>query len=280
MKLSIASDIHLEFGDVTLENTDNTDILILAGDICITHELDSFPEGSVIVQENQQRMYDRAQRYRDFFKDVCSKWQYVLYVAGNHEFYHSKFHHGLKVLDILAAEIDNLYFLENDFININDVKFLGATLWTNMDNMDPLTMQCARYGMNDYRTITNDRKPIGEEGNILYSKLDPKDTIERHVRSASWLDVNARNTNQQVVVITHMAPTFASISDEFRGDPLNGAYASDLSEMIMDNTNITHWFHGHMHAPSDYMVGNCRVVANPCGYPGQIPDWKLITVEV
>ena len=26
------------------------------------------------------------------------------------------------------------------------------------------------------------------------------------------------------------------------------------------------WMHGHLHAPSDYLVEGCRVVANPLGY--------------
>ena len=26
------------------------------------------------------------------------------------------------------------------------------------------------------------------------------------------------------------------------------------------------WLHGHLHCPSDYVVDQCRVVANPLGY--------------
>jgi len=32
MRVSICSDIHLEFGDINLQNTDNADVLILGGD--------------------------------------------------------------------------------------------------------------------------------------------------------------------------------------------------------------------------------------------------------
>ena len=34
MKVALASDIHLEFGPIELENTESADVLILAGDIC------------------------------------------------------------------------------------------------------------------------------------------------------------------------------------------------------------------------------------------------------
>jgi hypothetical protein len=40
---------------------------------------------------------------------------------------------------------------------------------------------------------------------------------------------------------------------------MNGAFASDLSEFIMDRPQIKMWTHGHMHNVSDYMVGDTRV---------------------
>jgi hypothetical protein len=47
---------------------------------------------------------------------------------------------------------------------------------------------------------------------------------------------------------------------------MNGGYASDLSEDILDNENIRVWVHGHMHDPVDYKIGETRVLANPRGY--------------
>jgi predicted phosphodiesterase len=38
LKLALASDLHLEFGDIVLENKENADILILAGDICLAKD--------------------------------------------------------------------------------------------------------------------------------------------------------------------------------------------------------------------------------------------------
>ena len=39
MKIAVCSDIHLEFGPIELENTDNADVLILSGDICVAKDL-------------------------------------------------------------------------------------------------------------------------------------------------------------------------------------------------------------------------------------------------
>jgi hypothetical protein len=51
---------------------------------------------------------------------------------------------------------------------------------------------------------------------------------------------------------------------------MNGGYASNLSEFILDHPRIKAWTHGHMHQQFDYMVGDTRVVCNPRGYPGEV----------
>jgi hypothetical protein len=49
---------------------------------------------------------------------------------------------------------------------------------------------------------------------------------------------------------------------------MNGGYCSNLEEFILDHPQIRLWTHGHMHDPSDYMIGETRVVCNPRGYVG------------
>ena len=39
MKIAVCSDLHLEFGTISLENTENADVLILSGDICVARDL-------------------------------------------------------------------------------------------------------------------------------------------------------------------------------------------------------------------------------------------------
>ena len=39
MKIAVCSDLHLEFGTISLENTENADVLILSGDICVANDL-------------------------------------------------------------------------------------------------------------------------------------------------------------------------------------------------------------------------------------------------
>jgi hypothetical protein len=71
------------------------------------------------------------------------------------------------------------------------------------------------------------------------------------------------------VVITHHAPSFASVNEKYAHEKtMNGGYASELTEFVLDHTNIKVWVHGHMHDPVDYMIENTRVLSHPRGYYG------------
>ena len=79
--------------------------------------------------------------------------------------------------------------------------------------------------------------------------------------------VKQKEDGKKVVVVTHHLPSFQSIPERFRGESLNGAYASELFEDIME-TQPDIWCHGHTHGSSDYMIGNTRILCNPRGYHG------------
>jgi hypothetical protein len=65
---------------------------------------------------------------------------------------------------------------------------------------------------------------------------------------------------------------------------MNGAFRSELDGFILSkHDRIKLWVHGHMHNPSDYMIGDTRVVCNPRGYVGhekRADEFKLQYVEV
>jgi hypothetical protein len=51
-------------------------------------------------------------------------------------------------------------------------------------------------------------------------------------------------------------------------DAFNPSFASDMSRFIIES-KAKLWVHGHIHSPSDYMIGSTRVLANPRGYPNE-----------
>ena len=247
MNIQLVSDLHLNWGPITLPGGD---VLIMAGDI---FEASDWRKG---IQP--------ATTYYDQFIDELKKYQKVLYVFGNHEHYGGDYS---KTASILADHLpSHVTFLENSYTELEGIRFWGATVWTDMDRNNPLTIQAAQGGMNDYNYIKWKRKVTQANGHSYWtSDFTPQATSEIHRESLKSLK---HSLQEQVphFVITHHAPTHMSLDPRYRGDNLNHCYYSDLSNTILDNPHIKTWVHGHLHNPSDYMVGTTRVLCNPRGY--------------
>lgn len=260
MKIAVCSDLHLEFDDITLKNTEGADVLILSGDILIAEDLHNHqPSDSVADLGRRQAV---ALRFRDFLKRCSFQFPHVVYVAGNHEFYHGRWRASLDHLREECARFDNVYFMEQDTRVIDDVTFVGATLWTDCNRGDPMTLHALGDMMNDFKVIRND-----EHG---YTKLRPAHAMHRHQQTMSYFrTVLADLKDSKVVVVGHHAPSHRSIAEQYRNSYLmNGGYHSELSEFILDHPQVVLWTHGHTHDPFDYLIGTTRIVCNPRGYAG------------
>ena len=276
MKIALCSDLHLEFEDIVLKNTEGAEVLILSGDIMLAEDLHNHPPTVVSPYESYTELGTRqkaAQRFLDFLKRCSFEFPNVVYVAGNHEFYHGRWKESITHLREECAKFSNVYFLERDVKVINEVSFSGATLLTDMNKGDPLTLHAISDMMNDFRIIRND-----EHG---YTKLRPAHAMYRHQQTLSYLKaVLPDMKDKKVVFVGHHGPSAMSTHPRYAGDYLmNGGYRSELSEMILDNPQIKLWTHGHMHDPFDYMIGTTRVVCNPRGYSGHDPQADVFELK-
>jgi len=273
VRIKLVSDLHLEFSDIDIPNNENCDVLILGGDILIAQDLHDHPRQSWV--ESKQYLWrggnmrpELSDRFRNFL-DRCSKnYPYVIYVAGNHEFYHGKW---IATLDYLREECNhwpNIYFLEKDVKVINGWPFLGCTLWTDLNKGNPITMHHVSMLLNDHRLIRHD--------GLGYTKIRAIHTLERHRDHLEWLKKTVPQYDK-CVVVGHMGPSHLSIHEKYKNDiHVNGAYCSDLSEFILDNPNIKLWTQGHTHHAFEYKIGETLVACNPRGYEGHEPDsgWR------
>lgn len=278
MKITIASDLHLEFETIRLDNESNADVLVLAGDIVCAAPLRKYgyvstPEYEIHKKHELKKL---ASRFSEFFDHVSKQYKTVVCVAGNHELYGDRWVSGIDILRNFYMRWSNVRFLEDGFTVIDDVPFIGSTLWTDMHNSHPIVMYDIEHGLNDYLLIRNDSSG--------FKKLKATDTIVRHKTSLERIKTTLeRFSNQSCVVVSHHAPTHLSSHPRYHtNDNLNFAYHSDLGNMIAYTENIKLWVHGHTHDCFDYNVGGTRVVCNPRGYVGyeSAEKFSLKTIEL
>jgi len=283
MKIAVASDLHLEFGDINLQNTDNADVLILSGDICVAADIGkpdphNFMEGA------------RGTRIVDFFKRCSFQFPHVVYIMGNHEHYHGDFPQtSSKIRSMLASHmLSNVYFLDKQIKVIDDVTFIGGTLWTDMNKEDPMTLHSMTGMMNDFRTVENSDREVtyrtfDDANNVKFktrpARFSPEDAVEDHKKMLEYIRIIIEGKNEKFVVVGHHAPSKQSTHPRYKNEQLmNGGYSSELSEFILDHPQIKLWTHGHTHEVFDYMIGSTRIVCNPRGYINheqRADDFKL-----
>ena len=282
MKIAVASDIHLEFGDLDFGNPDGAEVLILSGDICVANDLGHNTIESTV-------MY-RSTRYHGFFERCCERFPHVIYVLGNHEHYHGDVAATLDHMRAVLAHLPNLYIMEKESRVIGDTTFVAGTLWTDMNQEDLHTLAHMRGYMNDFRIIEDSRALVhfkDRDGKFQtrVGKWTPEASVTDHkamkgmIRETVEADPTAR-----YVVVGHHAPSRLSTKPRYQKDVVvNGGYSSSLDDFILDHPQIKLWTHGHTHDVFDYMIGSCRIVCNPRGYAGheeQANLWQLITVDV
>lgn len=243
MKLLVASDVHLEFGEPWQPADADYDVLVLAGDIHVGTAGWKF-----FSSEREAAM---------------------VYVAGNHEFYGQHLPATLRALHRLGAEGAGrgAFFLERSSTVIEGVRLLGCSLWTDFclfgGERQCAAMEAAERAMTDYRKIV-----IAKDGPTKVM-LAAQDTLRLHQQARDWLAREfARPHEGPTVVVTHHAPSIHSLAPRFRADRVSAAYASNL-EALIEEYQPALWLHGHTHTACDYRIGATRVVANPKGYPGE-----------
>mgnify|MGYP003344250880 CR=1 FL=1 len=306
MKIAVCSDVHLEFGPITLENPGDVDVLILSGDIIVERDLDEWSE----VQAENGFSRHRSVMFHTFFQECAAAFPHVIYVAGNHEHYHGDFKYTLSGLKNKLGRLKNLHILDKECVKIDDVMFVGSTLWTDMNKEDALTLFHIRKMMNDFRCVKNSNQEVyhtvplykrkeddsgyelDEKGFMIQvgtkkkaspASFSPEDAVVENRKSFDYIKLMVEN-NDKVVVVGHHTPSRQSCHPRYAHDELmNGGYHNSYEEYIMDHPQIKVWTHGHTHERYDYMIGDTRIVCNPRGYKGYeeiANDFELRVVEV
>lgn len=173
MNIQIASDLHLDqlkslsFKDIIFPNSD---ILILAGDVC---HIETF------------HLYD------DFFNYLNENFKYIIYIPGNHEFYNKR---GKSIEDLenilkyLLSKYKNFIYLNNNSILLEDVLITGSCLWCS-PKIDPPPW----FKIDIKKEKINKLK----EDSISYLQKVSSLNVDKHVIITHYPPVNIAKTHRK-----------------------------------------------------------------------------------
>ena len=241
----LASDLHLDFAAMNPEFFEwRGDVLLLAGDL---------------AEE------DTLRKKTDFWDQVQHMAKEVYVISGNHEYYGSEIDTADRHLSEFLKAYPNIRLLQDECVETHGVMLFGGTLWADFEGGKPTVMWVMRQRMNDYHRIR-----VANKG---YSKLTPEQTMRKHRDSLEALQAALQQyPDKPFLVMTHHAPSFESIRRDYANHELNGAYATNLEQLIINNRQIQAWVHGHIHTHKSYDVEGCMVIVNARGYPGERPN--------
>lgn len=235
MKIQYASDLHLEFPKNKEFIKANPiepmgDILLLAGDIM---------------------PFTQLERLGSFLDELAENYETTYWIPGNHEYYGGDI--SLRSCRFEEKIRENVILLNNRTIITAGYRFIFSTLWSQISVQNE---QQVLYGLNDFNYIKIDGKPLTVSA---YNA--------RHKQALDFLNKELKKkVSEFTVVVTHHVPTFQHYPEQYKNDPLNEAFATELYDLITE-TQPDFWIYGHHHNnTTDFTIGKTQMLTNQLGY--------------
>ncbi len=261
MKLQLLSDLHLEVDPSFVpQPAPDADLLILAGDI------GALPDAPLSRHGQTDWCLNR-------FSPRLGHWPVpVVYLPGNHEFDGQDFDVCYANLRAHALEL-GMIWLEKETLELDGVRLIGTTLWTDFEALChwPQPMPDSAPGAMTHYLHTRQKAShaadfyLKKVGTTRYGlPFDAAAVRDEALVCQDWLRAQLDLPfHGKTVAITHFAPSLKSHDPRYGITPGTAGFCNSLDALVPE---ADLWLHGHLHCPSDYRVGKCRVVANPLGY--------------
>lgn len=240
-RFQIMSDLHLELGQ--------------------QYYLYDFPvTGSVLILAgNIGRLVD-YEHYLYFLQVQAKRYDKVLLVLGNQEFYDLSYDEGIDAAKRLTSDkrlagkvqlLHRSVYVDSYYSTI----VFGCTLWSHIPHA---SREWVGWKISDYHKI---RDWSVEANNAVHQQESwwLRDSMRR-------LCENYCDTKRNLLVVTHHAPRVEGTSASgYAGNPWASVFASDvLSTMRLER--IKTWVFGHTEYTTDFMVGGMQLVSNQRGF--------------
>jgi hypothetical protein len=242
----LISDLHLETWSERFnwENQPTSPICVVAGDISC----------------------DRALAI-DTLEQLSEAYNVVIYIDGNaeHEYYSGGISNSYRELQTLISPMENVIFMQDNVVIINNVAFLATNGWWGYDFDSALSFE---QSINWYQN----KKNISQ-----YSALEIKAYAEH---DAAYMIKSIKKLQTQkdvksIVMISHTVPAPWIIShdielvDTWRFNTMGN---SQLEMALKEDTEnkIKIWCFGHYHKSVEVVKNNISYISNPRGISNSI----------
>jgi len=252
--LRFASDLHLEF----LTNISQNSVLKPIW------KFDRKPNASYHLALLGDISNPYKNSLTEFLDLVSPKYNKIIYIPGNHEYYNldpnrvNDMETVKGKLENICNRYPNVTLLDNKVIEIDGIRMIGTTLWSEISNTK---LDYYSKAINDYKLIQTDGK-----------FLTPLDTNELNKNNISWLEKEIDSDTKPCIVLTHHAPLFNNpILNQFTSDPKytlkenNQAFHNNLLRLL--KSPVKAWLYGHTHYSSRFILNDVIVATNQLGYP-------------
>lgn len=255
MRVHSVSDLHCDNWEL-LNHPMATPALKVSGDILIIN-------GDISDGELEKHLSKLTRHY-------VNAGLPVLYVPGNHDYYYTDINDGSKAMRQACANA-GVVLLNGDAFVKEGVRFFGTTLWAAFDleeHSQAMQMNMSKVLVADYKYIRG---------------LSPQHTWHLHHQARLQIERqghDALENDQQFVLVSHHAPLHECIPEKFATNPISGAYASDLANLLKA-ANVHTAVFGHMHgtahgaaksAPGTNLYINARGCLRGSALENAIPE--------
>lgn len=237
-KIGLVSDLHLEASNCEIDSK-NWDYLVVAGDLSSDLNL-----------------------IEDFFSYKAPLDIPIIYVLGNHEYERRDVDSTPKKIKEMLSFSKNIHVLDNESIVIDDIKFIGSTLWSNFE-LDGIrakeqAMKWAEQNVVDFYKI------FKLDEFYRYVPINGNDMLKMNEKAYKFLEFELKKNDfsGKKVVITHFAPHKKSVHENYK-HTISSYWVNHFEELLGYSE---YWFHGHTHNSFEYEVEGTVVACNPRGY--------------
>lgn len=227
--LVAASDLHTEFYDQLEDLQPLADLfqpakfLVLAGDLGVDQNISKL-------------LY--------FIRKVKDKYDHILLVSGNHDWWNPKILEQRSCLEVVANSFSKVHLLNRNTIELDNFKFSGCTAWYALDPV------CA---MNDRHRIYDAVNFTKKEASLDRAFLE---------------SLNRGSTD---VLITHVPLSERGMNPILAANNpyLNKFYHHALDDLVT-NISPSLAISGHTHHRINFVNEGVRYISAPVGYPQEI----------